>query len=151
MKRSIKLNWFYPYPVETIWDCLTDPDKLKQWNNLSRSDFKAEIGFKWMEVQKPRRGWDGKMYFEVLEVIPMKKLAYSFKGGPDPQHMTLDTVVTWTLVAKDQGTELHLEHTGFEGLKGFITSLIMEKGWAKHFAKKLMQYLNSQTYEHSKL
>lgn len=151
MKRSIKLKWFYPYPVETLWDCLTDPEKLKEWNNLKRSGFKAEVGFRWMEEQKPRKGWDGKMYFEVLEVVPLKKLSYSFKGGPNPQTMTLDTVVTWTLTPKNGGTELHLEHTGFEGLKGLITSLIMEKGWNKHFAKKLMNYLKELKNEHIQL
>jgi uncharacterized protein YndB with AHSA1/START domain len=152
MKRSIKLKWFYPYPVETVWNCITDPDKLKEWSNLSRaSDFKAEVGFRWMEEQKPRRGWDGKMYFEVLEVIPLKKLSYSFKGGPDPSTMTLDTIVTWTLITKNGGTELRLEHTGFEGLKGLVTSLIMEKGWNKHYAKKLMKYLTEMEHEHSQL
>jgi uncharacterized protein YndB with AHSA1/START domain len=152
MKRSIKLKWFYPYPVETIWDCLTDPDKLKEWNKLNKSvDFKAEVGFQWMEEQKPRKGWDGKMYFEVLEVIPVKKLSYSFKGGPNPREMTLDTIVTWTIIPKNGGTELQLEHIGFEGLKGFITSFIMEKGWDKHFGKRLMKYLKETENEPSKL
>jgi len=152
MTRSIRLRWFYPHDPELVWDCLTNPEKLKQWSNLHRSiNFRAEVGFKWMEEQKPRKGWDGKMYFEVLEVVPLRKLAYSFKGGPNPQQMTLNTIVTWTLVPKNQGTELHLEHSGFEGMKGFITSFIMEKGWEKHFAKKLKQYLINEINEHSEL
>lgn len=152
MKRTIRLKWFYAYSPELIWECLTDREKLKQWSNLHRSaDFCAEVGFKWMEEQKPRKGWDGKMYFEVLEVIPYHKLVYSFRGGPNPDNLTLNTIVTWTLVPKDQGTELHLEHSGFQGIQGFITSLIMEKGWGKHFAKKLMHYLNTHAHEHRQL
>lgn len=144
MKRDIRLKWFYPYSIETIWDCLTDPEILKQWNDHNKStDFKAEVGFKWTEQQKPRKGWDGKMYFEVLEVIPLKKLSYSFKGGPNPEKMTLDTIVSWTLKRQGNGTELHLEHTGFKGIKGAFISFVMSKGWNKFFAKPLRNYLKN--------
>lgn len=144
MKRDIKLKWYYPYPVEVVWDCLTNPEKLKEWSSLNKtSDFKPEVGFRWMEEQKPRKGWDGKMYFQVLEVIPFKKLSYSFKGGPNPQEMTLDTVVTWILEPKEDGTEVHLHHTGFTGMKNVMTSFIMEFGWKKILGKRLLPYLNT--------
>lgn len=144
MKRQISLEWFYPYPVETLWECFTNPEILKQWNRLStKGDFKAEVGFQWMESQKPRKGWDGKMYFEILDVIPQKRLKYSFKGGPEPGKITLDTIVTWDFQAVEGGTKVHLLHTGFEGIKGFVTSLIMTKGWGKHTGKGLLAFLNS--------
>jgi uncharacterized protein YndB with AHSA1/START domain len=147
MKRDIHLKWFYPKPVSEIWLCLTDPDVLKQWSRLHRTNaFKAEVGFTWMETQKPRRGWDGKMYFKVLEVVPQKRLSYSFKGGPNPSEMTLDTVVTWELVPKKDGTELHLTHTGFKGIKGAITSFIMSKGWNKQITKYLAEYFNNSAH-----
>lgn len=152
MKRSIKLHWFYPYPAETIWDCIIDPEKLKQWNSHHKTEvFKPEVGFKWTETERPRKGWDGKMYFEVLEIIPFKKFSYSFKGGPSPDKMTLDTIVTWTLMPKDNGTELHLLHEGFEGIRGMMISFIMERGWNKHFAQKLFKYLKENNYEPSQL
>lgn len=143
MKRDIRIEWFYPHPVETIWQCLTDPALLKQWS-LSSGDFKAEPGFKWMEVKpaRPAMGWDGKMYFEVLEVDPMKKLTYSFKGGPGEGVINLDTVVTWTLIPKDNGTVLILEHTGFRGAKNIFTSFIMELGWKNKVAKRFQKTLN---------
>lgn len=148
MKRQISLEWFYPYPVETLWDCFTNPDILKQWSSLStKGDFRPEVGFSWMESQKPRKGWDGKMYFEVLEVIPGKKLKYSFKGGPAPGKISLDTIVTWEFHPVGDGTRVTLLHTGFEGLKGFMTSLIMSKGWDKHTGKRLLSFLNSHAGE----
>jgi len=148
MKRDIHLKWYYPYPPAEIWACLTDPRILKEWSGLHRTTgFKAEVGFQWTETQKPRRGWDGKMYFEVLEVLPHRKLSYSFKGGPNPSEMTLDTIVTWELIARDGGTELHLRHTGFEGLKGTITSFIMERGWNKQVNKRLSKYLTDKKNE----
>lgn len=144
MKRDIKLHWFYPHPVEVIWECLTNPELLKQWS-LSSGDFKAEPGFKWMETQSPRpkMNWDGKMYFEVLEVVPLQKLSYSFKGGPRPGELSLDSIVTWTLHPKDGGTELHLVHSGFQGARGMLTSFIMEIGWKKKVARKFQKTLEA--------
>jgi uncharacterized protein YndB with AHSA1/START domain len=148
MKRDIRLTLFYPHPVEKLWECLTNPEILKQWS-LNSGDFKPEVGFKWMEVKKPRPAmqWDGKMYFEVLEVIPLKKISYSFKGGPKEGVINLDTVVTWTLRAKDNGTEVCLEHTGFKGAKNILTSFIMEVGWKNKVAKRLEKAIQYLTHE----
>ena len=149
MKRDIKLKWFYPYPVEVLWECLVNPDILKEWS-LSSGGFKAEVGFKWMEQSKPRKkmNWDGKMYFEVLEVIPLKKLSYSFKGGPREGEYNLDTVVNWILIPREDGTELHLEQIGFKGWMNYISSMIMEQGWKNKVARKfrtaLLKYVSHE-------
>jgi uncharacterized protein YndB with AHSA1/START domain len=143
MQRDIKLKWFYNHPVETIWECLTNPEILKHWTP-GGGDFKAEVGHRWMEARKPKpaMNWDGKMYFEVLEIVPMKKISYSFKGGPREGEINLDTVVTWILVPKDGGTELQLEHTGFKGPRNYFTGMIMELGWKKNVNKKFVRALN---------
>lgn len=149
MQRDLHIKWFYPYPVETIWQCLTDPELLKQWS-LNAGDFKAEVGFKWMMVQPPRpkMKWDGKTYFEVLEIVPLQKLAYSLQGGPAEGVITLDTVVTWKLYPQNGGTELHLHHTGFKGPRNIFTSFIMEMGWKKKVIKRLekamQQFIHGQ-------
>lgn len=51
--------------------------------------------------------------------------------------MTLDTIVTWTLVPKNDGTELQLVHSGFRGMRAVFTSFIMELGWKNGVARKL--------------
>lgn len=137
MKRGIRLKWFYPYPPEMIWECLTNPEILTKWSPMK--DFKPEIGFECQTQQKPRpaQNWDGIMYHKILEIEPLKRLSYSFKGGPKPGVTTLDTVVTWILEPKDGGTELRLEHTGFTGPKNMLTSFIMEMGWKKIVNKSL--------------
>src|SRR5690606_31574267 len=100
----------------------------------------------WMMARKPmpRMNWDGKMYFEVLKVVPLQQLSYSFQGGPREGVITLDTVVTWTLTPKDGGTELRLEHTGFRGARNYFTSFIMEMGWKKGIAKRFSNLLQKQ-------
>lgn len=143
MKRDIKLKWFYPYPPEVIWECLTNPEILVKWSPMK--DFKPEIGFECQSQQKarPAQNWDGIMYHKILEIVPMKRLSYSFKGGPRPGEYNLDTVVTWILEPKDGGTELHLEHTGFTGAKNMLTSFIMEMGWKKIVGKKLKKIIET--------
>jgi uncharacterized protein YndB with AHSA1/START domain len=135
--RDIKLKWFYPYPAEAVWEALTDPELAQQWSSIS-AGFKPVIGHRWMAQSKPRKkmNWDGKMYFEVLELIPLQKLSYSFKGGPSEGVFNLDTIVTWTLISRPDGTELHLEHTGFKGMLNLVSSFIMEQGWKKNVGKK---------------
>ena len=90
--------------------------------------------------------WDGKMYFEVLEIIPMKKISYSFKGGPKEGVVTLDTIVTWSLFPKDGGTLLRLEHTGFKPNQ-FITRFAMNMGWRNNVAKRLENTLQNLTHD----
>jgi uncharacterized protein YndB with AHSA1/START domain len=76
-----------------------------------------------------------------LEVIPLKKLSYSFKGGPREGEYNLDTVVNWVLIPREDGTELHLEQTGFTGMMNYLAAFFMEQGWKNKVAKRLQQAL----------
>ncbi len=140
MKRDIHLKWMLKHSPEEVWTCLTDPDLVAQW--LMKNDFKAEVGHSFHFHAKPRGGWNGIVFAEVLEVIPMKKLSYSWKGGPAEGKITLDTIVTWTLVPTKEGTELLLSHTGFKGFGNIMTSFIMQSGWGSHIKKRFEDLLN---------
>lgn len=146
MKRDILVKWFFPHPPEDVWECLTNADLIGQW--LMPNDFKAVPGHKFRFHSKPRvkMGWDGIVYCEVTEVVPMKRLCYTWKGGPRPGVYNLDTLLVWTLTPKDNGTELVLEHKGFEGWKNFIASLIMEKGWKNKIAKRFEEIVKQITH-----
>ena len=139
MQRDIRHRWFYQHPPQRVWEFLTDPVLLKEW--LTENNFKAEIGHAFQFKTKAKPGFDGNIYCEVLELIPRKRLSYSWKGGPGNGKVTLDSVVTWTLTEKDGGTELLLEHTGFNGIGNFITYLIMNKGWSVILKKRLSKIL----------
>lgn len=141
MKRKIHLKWNLPHPPETVWEYLTNTDLLSQWTKIK--DFKPVVGYEFTQQERaqPKRGWDGMMYHKVLEVIPGKKLSYTLQGGPEKGVITLDTVVTWQLKPHSDGTTLELIHTGFEGIKNYMTSFIMELGWRNHVIKKLKKAL----------
>ena len=113
MQTEIKHRWLYHCGPELIWDFLTRPELLSQW--LMNNDIKPVIGHQFMFKTKalPAMEFDGNVYCEILEVIPNQKLSYSWKGGPGDGSINLDSVVTWTLEAKDGGTELNLVHNGF--------------------------------------
>jgi uncharacterized protein YndB with AHSA1/START domain len=142
MERVINHEWFYPQDPETVWTYLTDPELIKKW--LMPTDFKPIVGhqFNFTALPKPKFGFDGKIYCEVLEIIPLKRLSYSWKGGWRGK-ITLDSVVTWTLTPKSGGTLLSLEQTGFKGIKNFIPYLVMNKGWVK-ISKRIFKDLEQQ-------
>lgn len=86
--------------------------------------------------------FDGTAYCTVLEVEPFKKLSYSWKGGPGQGKITLDSVVEWTLLPKENGTELQLVHTGFKEITNMIIYSAMNGGWLQNM-KKIGELLNN--------
>ena len=78
-----------------------------------------------MFTSKPQPGWDGKTYCEVIELDPPRRLAYTWRGGP------IDTVLRITLEPAGPGTKLVLEHTGFQGVKALLISMILGSGWKR--------------------
>lgn len=141
MQKAIKHNWFYPAPPETVWAFLTRPELLAAW--LMENDIKPVPGHRFMFKTKaiPAMGFDGNVYCEILEAIPFKKLAYSWKGGPGNGAFTLDSVVTWTLTARDGGTELFLLHSGFSTEGNQYGFEIMDAGWKKNMENKMAELI----------
>ncbi|MFZ1807085.1 MAG: SRPBCC domain-containing protein [Cyclobacteriaceae bacterium] len=141
MKTEIRHTWFYDRSIEEIWEYLTTAELIAKW--LMPNDFKPVVGheFKFTTNPIPNLGLDGNFYCEVLELIPLKKLVYSWKGGSGKNEITLDTRVEWTLESKENGTELHLHQTGFKEENATILSSMFE-GWNDHVTK-MFNHLNS--------
>ncbi|WP_345950747.1 SRPBCC domain-containing protein [Mucilaginibacter sp. PAMB04274] len=145
MERDIIVTWYFEQSPAQVWQCLTQPELLSQW--FMKNDFKAEVGHQFTFISKPIRAvnWDGIVYCEVLESTPEHKLVYTWKGGPKPGIINLDTILTWTLTPQNGGTLLRLEHKGFKGIKNYLSSFMMEKGWGKvlrRFQQTLKDYSN---------
>jgi uncharacterized protein YndB with AHSA1/START domain len=142
MQRDITVKWFFAHPPEKVWECLTNPELIGLW--LMKNDFKPVVGHRFNFYTKPlpKMGFDGIVYCEVLEVTPCKKLVYTWKGGPAPGVIKLDTVLFWTLEAKNGGTELLLEHKGFKGFSNYLTSIFMGSGWRKGITQAFARVLN---------
>lgn len=143
MQRDIRQKWFFQHPPQTVWEFLTNPEILSQW--LMENDFQPIVGHRFRFNAKPRVkiGFDGIIFCEVLEIVPLKKLSYSWRGGPGKGKITLDSVVTWTLTPTDNGTELLLEQTGFKGMRNYLPYLIMNKGWSTNIKNRFTSIINS--------
>lgn len=141
MQTEIKHSWFFSQSSEEVWTFLTNKDLISKW--LMPNDFEPVSGhdFKFSTKPIPSLNLDGIFYCKVLEIIPCKKLIYTWKGGPGNEVITLDTLVVWSLQPKDNGTELRLVHSGFRDENISIFSG-MDKGWFENI-KKITGLLNA--------
>jgi uncharacterized protein YndB with AHSA1/START domain len=135
MTKTIHQQFFFSHPIETVWDYLTKPELMQQW--LMKNDFQPIVGhdFQFRTNPIPSLDFDGIFYCRVLEIIPFKKLSYSWKSGPGEGEITLDSVVVWQLQTKDNGTELFLEHTGFAKEENLNFYHGLTDGWLKNLQK----------------
>jgi len=147
MTKRIKHQFFFPHPPETVWEYLTKPELMEQW--LMKNDFQPIVGldFQFRTNPIPSLDFDGIFYCKVLEIVPFKKLSYSWKSGPGEGEITLDSVVVWKLEPKDKGTELFLEHSGFEKKENLDFYNGLMHGWVEklHNIAKLLNAAQHDT------
>jgi len=136
MQTEIKHTWFFNQAPGEVWAYLTNAELMTQW--LMPNNFEPVMGheFEFRTNPIPSLNLDGIMYCKVLEIIPFKKLVYTWKAGPKKGTVTLDTIVEWTLEAKNNGTELNLTHSGFKEENVSIFAG-MFKGWDQNIQKVL--------------
>jgi uncharacterized protein YndB with AHSA1/START domain len=140
-KPSIIVDYDLPDTLERVWMALTDPKLLETW--LMPNNIQAEVGHQFTFRTQPVPGWDGIVHCEVLEVVPLERLVYAWRGGSkklDGYGHELDTVVSWTLTPDGNGgTSLHLEHSGFEA-ESFAFKA-MGQGWRGKVAGRISEIL----------
>ena len=114
MKKSINHQFFFAHPPEAVWEYLTNSDLMELW--LMKNNFQPIVGadFQFRTGPIPNLDFDGIVYCRVLEIVPCKRLSYSWSSGPGEGKITLDSIVVWRLQPTDKGTEVFLEHSGFE-------------------------------------
>jgi uncharacterized protein YndB with AHSA1/START domain len=140
-KQSIIVEYELPQDPNKVWRALTDPKLLEAW--LMPNDIRAEVGHKFTFKTQPVQGWDGTVQCEILEVVPEKRLAYSWGGGAQKIQgygHQIDTKVTWDLTPMPGGgTRLRLEHSGFD--PDSFALQMMGDGWRRKVAERLRQTL----------
>ena len=95
-------------PVAKVWKALTDVNQMREWY-FDLKEFKPEIGFEFEFVVEH----EGNAYYhlcKVTEVIPQKKIAYTWRYKGEPG----DSLVTFELFADGDKTRLKVTHTGVE-------------------------------------
>jgi uncharacterized protein YndB with AHSA1/START domain len=139
MQKEIQQTWFFQQSPIEVWEYLTRSELIEQW--LMKTDFQPIAGhkFRFTFMPKPDSKYEGVVHCEVLEVKPFTKLSYSWNGSTQDKSRNFNSTVVWTLVPKDNGTELQLQHNGFELLDDILTHA---NGW-KSCLKRFEEHINS--------
>lgn len=99
--RAVIVEREFAYPPEKLWRALTQPHLIEEW--LMASDFAPVPGHRFTF----RAEW-GAVACEVRSIEPNRKLSYSWAAHG------LDSIVTWTLTPRGDGTLLRMEQVGFK-------------------------------------
>jgi uncharacterized protein YndB with AHSA1/START domain len=132
-KRSVIVEREIAHPPERLWRALTQPHLMEEW--LMKNDFAPVVGHQF----KLRGEWGGVLDCEVLEVEPLRTLAYTWNFANDDPAFALESVVTFTLTPTGTGTHLRMEQAGF-GPNQKQAYGGAHAGW-KQFLEKLDQLL----------
>ncbi|HEY3653613.1 MAG TPA: SRPBCC domain-containing protein [Steroidobacteraceae bacterium] len=133
-RRSIVVDYHLSAPPPKVWRALTEPKLLASW--LMPNDIKPKVGHQFTFKTAPAPGFDGIVHCKIIEVQPVSRLVYSWRGGP------IDTMVIWTLEPTiSGGTHLKLEQSGF-GPEHGMTYDILSQGWREKAAGSLERIVN---------
>ena len=145
MEKEIRQTWAFHQSPEVVWEYLTKPELIGQW--LMKSNFQPIEGHKFQFTfqSKPGSVYEGIVDCEVLEVKPVTRLSYSWNGSTQDKSRSFQSIVVWTLVPKGDGTELRLEHNGFELLDDVLTH---SSGW-NVCLKRFEERLNALSHDHA--
>ena len=125
-------------PLEIAWRAITEKELMAKWY-FDIAEFKPEVGFKFDFVG----GEEGKPYLhlcEVLEVIPLQKLRYSWKydGYNGISH------VTFELASHNEKTVVKLIHEGTESFsEPDLATDKFREGWEYLIHRSLKEFLEN--------
>ncbi len=128
-----------PEPSDRIWSALTSFDEMKQWY-FSLDAFEPVVGF---EFRFPGQGHKGEQYMhhcKVLEVVPGRKIAYSWRYENYPG----DSVVSFELEPMGDSTKVTVTHSGLETFphdNADFARSSFEGGWTEIIGNMLPKYL----------
>ncbi|NND72211.1 MAG: SRPBCC domain-containing protein [Rhodothermales bacterium] len=127
----IVLQHFYNHPVETVWQAITDQDAISSW--FIKAVFKPEVGSDYTFTHESTT-----ISGTVLIADRPHQLQYTWIVGDSG----VETIVTWTLVPTDAGTEIKLVHSGIDAYGDSAMKMFesFNQGWA-HCASELEAYL----------
>lgn len=140
MQKEIKQTWFFEHSPQAVWEYLTTPELMDQWL-MKTEDFQPVVGhkFRFTFQAKPGSPYAGVVHCEVLQAEPFTILSYSWNGTTQEKSRHFNSIVVWTLIPKENGTELQLRHSGFEIPEDILNHT---SGW-NSCLKKLEQNINS--------
>src|SRR5436853_2647737 len=139
LAEAVVLERSFNAPAARVWKALTNADEMRIWY-FDLKEFKPEVGFEF-EFTVEHEGMTYHHLCKVTEVIPQKKLAYTWRY----QGHEGDSLVTFELFADGDKTRLRLTHEGLETfpkLPAFARKRFME-GWTHIIGSSLKNFLET--------
>ena len=99
----------YNSPIDKVWDAITNVQKMREWY-FDLPAFEARVGFTFSFKGKGSKGEEYVHLCEVVEVVEMKKISYTWKYEGYPGNST----VSFELFPEDGQTRIRLTHAGLE-------------------------------------
>lgn len=128
-------------PVSRVWKAVTDKNEMKNWY-FDLKEFNPEVGFEFRFYGGPPE----RQYLhicEITEVIPEKKLTYSWRYDGFPGK----SFVTFELFDEGENTRLKLTHSGLETFPSDNPDFAKEsfaEGWNQIIGTNIKEYLEKK-------
>ena len=140
LAEAVVIERTFNAPVERVWKVLTDVDEMRQWY-FDLKEFRPEVGFEF-EFVVEHEGMSYHHLCKVTEVIPPKKIAYTWRYKGEPG----DSLVTFELIGEGDKTRVKLTHAGLETFPktpAFARKNFVE-GWTSLIGTELKQFLEGK-------
>ncbi|MGD9900638.1 MAG: SRPBCC domain-containing protein [Calditrichaceae bacterium] len=137
--KPVVVKQSFKRPVSDVWNAITDIDLMKKWYFDNIPLFKAEVGFK-TQFNVTNEGRNFLHLWEITEVVPPKKIAYSWKFKEYPG----EGLVEFELSAQNDLTTLTLTNSVLESFPDDIPEFTRESctgGWEYFIQNRLKEYL----------
>ena len=137
LTEAVVIERTFNAPVARVWEALTDVDQMRKWY-FDLKEFKPKVGFEFEFVVEH----EGNRYHHlcrIMEVIPEKKIAYTWRYKGEPG----DSLVTIDLSADGAKTRLKLTHTAVETFPKApaYARKNFEQGWTQIIGTELKQFV----------
>ena len=125
--------------IKKVWKAITDKDEMRNWY-FDLREFKPETGFEFSFSGGPSEDNQYLHLCKVTEVIPEKKLTYSWRyDGYEGI-----SYVTFKLFPEGEKTKLKLTHSGLETFPADNPDFAKKNfaaGWKEIIGTSLKKYL----------
>jgi glutathione S-transferase len=114
-KTSLEIKRFINAPRERVYKAWTDPAELQRWFGPEdvrtiKIDADVRVGGKYRWDLLKQDGEEWACLGEYRELVPGKKIVFTWKWDDDQNWVEHNSVVTVELSDRDGGTEVRLVH-----------------------------------------
>ena len=137
--KPVKVEQIYKTSIDKVWKAITEIDQMRLWFFKDIAEFRPETGFR-TEFNVRVKEKDFLHQWELMEVIPFKKITYNWKY----KGYSGDSIVNFELIDLNKKTLLQLTHTVIENFPNNIEEFSRKSctaGWNYFIKESLKEFL----------